>query len=295
MNRAEDIHSLLSFLQVEPLSDKDIFRRAISNPIQSGDNDIGLTRLRTTMAYIALRRSKALVNVVLQEKQVQLRLIAFPEGSNAHKEVYNALFGSFRMAVQAVLQEHGGDNAVLKHYTSIFETLLRLRQSCCSATLVPAKRREAVVQLWYELKHGKERKLLSAAEGLALLEKLKGTFSQDEDNPSLPECAICLMEMDEQECVILRQCSHIYCDECISRVVASDNRSCPLCRRPFQKTDMVKKSIAVTAATCGNDNSSSRVSVQKESDFGTSPKILALLDAIETMQPDEKGVIFSQL
>jgi SNF2 family DNA or RNA helicase len=288
VNRADDIHSLLSFLGVEPLASKEIFRRAITIPIQTG-NDIGLTRLRATMAHVALRRSKASANIQLVEKEVQLQSITFPQ--DAHKEVYDALFGTFRLAFQAVLQD--GDNQVLKNYTSIFEKLLRMRQACCSATLVPVERREAAIKMWKELSerdHGATA--LTAEEGVALLEKLKGTFIQED--AQLPECAVCLMEMDEQECVILRTCSHIYCGECIGRVVAIGKPMCPLCRQPFQKGDMVKKSVVTAAATREEGNKKDPSAAVVNGEFGTSSKILALVEAIKAMQPDEKGVIFSQ-
>jgi SNF2 family DNA or RNA helicase len=290
VNRADDIHSLLSFLGVEPLASKEIFRRAITVPIQTG-NDIGLTRLRTTMAHVALRRSKASANIQLVEKEVQLRSITFPEGPQ--KEVYDALFGSFRLAFQAVLQD--GDNQVLKNYTSIFEKLLRMRQACCSATLVPVKRREAAIQMWKELsERNYGAKALTAEEGLALLEKLKGTFTQADEE--FPECAVCLMEMDEQACVILRTCSHIYCGECIGRVVSMGIPVCPLCRQPFKKGDMVKKSVATTAAATQEEGiKKDHSTAALNGEFGTSAKILALVEAIKAMQPDEKGVIFSQL
>jgi DNA repair protein RAD5 len=285
VNRADDVHSLLSFLGVQPLGDKNIFRRAITQKIKEGD-DIGLTRLRVIMSHVALRRSKLAANINLVEKEVQLRSITFPD--DAHKKVYDALFGSFRLAFQAVLQD--GDNQALKNYTSIFEKLLRMRQSCCSATLVPAKRREIALKMWDDLRQRSGEKKLTADEGVALLEKLKGAFTQEDE--SLPECAVCLMEMEEQECVILRTCSHVYCGPCISRVVGGDNRTCPLCRKPFEKSDVVKEHTAKTAASQEKEESTNAVS---DEDFGTSPKILALLEAINAMRGDEKAVIFSQL
>lgn len=131
--RSSDIHSLLRFLGVEPLANQDIFRRAVTVPMQNGE-DIGLTRLRVVMSHVALRRCKGTTNLKLANKTVELAKVNFEQGSR-HKAVYDALFGTMRVAFQAVLQD--GDSAVLKRYTSVFEILLRLRQSCCSASLVP--------------------------------------------------------------------------------------------------------------------------------------------------------------
>jgi SNF2 family DNA or RNA helicase len=60
VNRPEDIHSLLSFLKVEPLRERSVFKTRVSDPIRER-NEIGLATLRTAMAHVALRRSKNLV------------------------------------------------------------------------------------------------------------------------------------------------------------------------------------------------------------------------------------------
>jgi SNF2-related domain len=64
VNRPEDIHSLLSFLDVQPLCKLSVFKRCVSEPIQER-KDVGLATLRTTMAHIALRRTKAAVESVV--------------------------------------------------------------------------------------------------------------------------------------------------------------------------------------------------------------------------------------
>ena len=283
INKAEDIHSLISFLGFEPLSDANIFRRAISNPIKEGC-DIGLCRLRATMSHIALRNSKALTKIKLVEKEVFLTSISFTNG--AHKDIYDAFFGTFRLAFRAILQV--GENEVMKNYTSIFERLLRMRQSCCSGNLVPANRRKIAVETWRKIKERSGEPKLSIKEGLALLECLKGTFSQGENE--LPECAICLMEMEENDCRILRTCAHVFCDLCITRVLQMPNSHCPLCRAPFEKMDMIEKRTAIKAVT----EIDKEKSILSPDSCERSPKILALLEAIKNLQPDEKGVIFSQ-
>ena len=282
MNRAEDVHSLLSFLGVEPLDNKTVFRRAITQQIKNG-NEIGLTRLRTCMGFVSLRRSKQNVNVKMVDKNVQLCSIEFPD--DAHKRVYDALFGTLRVAMEAILGEDGG-SAALKNYSSVFEKLLRLRQTCCSGTLVAPERREIALKTWDELQGQSSDIKLSAEEGLALLEKLKGAFTEEPN--SLPECGICLMEMEEADGTILKSCSHVFCKLCIQQVLARSNRKCPYCRSDFTEDDIVDMSVAESAAKF--DGKEEAVN----NNFGTPPKIQALLAAIKNMKPDEKGVIFSQ-
>ncbi|CAB9507222.1 regulator of chromatin subfamily A member 3-like 1 [Seminavis robusta] len=287
INRCDDVHALLHFLRVQPLGDKKIFQRAISVPIQRGD-DAGLACLRVAMSHVALRRSKATANVQLTEKTVQLNRVSF-EGSEAHKEVYDALFGTVKMAFQAVLQD--GENAVLGQYSHIFTKLMRLRQACCSAKLVPMEHRERAILIWKELQQRDLSKQLTAKEGLKLLEKLKGAFSELAE---LPECAVCLTEMEESQCVILKTCSHVFCDQCIAKVLSA-NPNCPLCRKGFQKSDMIKKSDASKAASTEGEEKDGDDKIPIDDDsIAKSPKIQALLATIKSMEPDSKGVIFSQ-
>ena len=159
-----------------------------------------------------------------------------------------------------------------------------------------AHRRESAMRLWEELQGRLKQNALTAEEGLNLLEKLKGAFSQNnDDSVEVPECAVCLMAMEESQCMILRTCTHVFCEPCISRVIStSQNRStCPLCRQTFQKNDLVNKKLATIAAE--SEEKLPAATVPVEGNVGHSPKILALLDAIRTMRPDEKGVVFSQL
>jgi SWI/SNF-related matrix-associated actin-dependent regulator of chromatin subfamily A3 len=287
VNRADDIHSLLSFLAVEPLADKGIFRRAITQPIKNGD-EIGLTRLRACMGCVSLRRSKNIVDLKLVEKEVDLCSVVWP--NDAHKKLYDALFGTLRTAMEAIFRE-GDESAVLKNYSSIFEKLLRLRQTCCSGTLVSPERRQVALKMWDDVKTQSTVKKLTAKEGLALLEKLKCTFT--EVNHSLPECGICLTEMEETDCTILKGCGHVFCKICIQQVLAKSNQCCPYCRESFTKADIIEKSVAATAASA-KQGESDEIKCSSDDDFGTPPKILALLEAIKSMKPDEKGVVFSQ-
>jgi len=171
---------------------------------------------------------------------------------------------------------------------------MRLRQTCCAGTLVSPERRDIALTLWRDVQARSTVKRLTAEEGLALLGKLKGTFSELTD--SLPECGICLMEMEEIDCTILKGCSHMFCKLCIQQVYNKSNQICPYCRAPFSKADIIDESslsCQVTAASV-EQNKLDETKLLRDEDFDTSPKIVALLEAIKTMKLDEKGVIFSQ-
>jgi len=283
VNTADDIFSLLSFLGVEPLDEKSIFNRSITQPIKNGE-EMGLTRLRTTMGFLSLRRSKQNVDIKLVEKDVQLCSVEFMD--DAHKKVYDALFGTVRVAMEAILGDD--DTNALKNYSVIFEKLLRLRQACCSGLLLSQKRRDIALKVWNEMNSKSEGKKLTAEEGLRLLDKLKGAFSEASED-QLPECGICLMEMEESDGIVLKKCGHVFCKLCIQQVLVKSNQACPYCRAKFEESDIVSMSQASSAA-----NEISDEAPAEDMKFGPPPKIQALLGAIKGMKGDEKGVIFSQ-
>ena len=277
-NKPDDIYALLSFLSVEPLDDKDVFRRAVTQPILNGD-DVGLARLRTVMAHVALRRNKSTLNLKMANKVVELRSIEFP-ASSLHTEIHDILFRSAQIVVRATLE--AGEDKAIKNYMMILETLTRIRQACVSGELIPGERVEAAQLVLAEVeKKGK----LTPEEGEVLLKKLKGAF----DGAESAECAVCFDEMEEGDAVILKSCAHVFCEPCVSKIAADCSGLCPLCRRKFSSTDMVKKSIASAAVSADNSTT-----FRLTNDLGPSPKLEALLLAIAEMKADEKGVIFSQ-
>ena len=122
MNRPEDIHSLLAFLDVKPLGAKNIFKARVSDPIKER-REIGLTVLRTAMAHVALRRSKNIVKdrIKLVDKTVQIRAITFPPGY--HDDVHNVLYGTARATFLSFLMRgRQGQKDVLDNYMGTYRS-----------------------------------------------------------------------------------------------------------------------------------------------------------------------------
>jgi SNF2 family DNA or RNA helicase len=282
VNKPDDIHSLLSFLGVEPLCDKKVFKEAVTDKI-ANRKEAGLATIRTTMVYIALRRKKSEVESTIQlvSKEVQYRYITFPEGD--HKTIHDVLFASARNAFLGLLRL--GDDEVANNFMALLELLLRVRQACCHADLVPIERRQNANAVFEEVKRrGLDN--MTEEECEALLDRIRGTFQQEE----LQECAVCMNEMEEESAVILRKCKHIFCQPCLNQV---RNCQCPFCRVPYTEDDMITKAEAQKAAS---EKQRAITGKPNGGQWGTgrSPKIQAMLDAIDEMAPDEKGVIFSQ-
>ena len=217
----DDIYSLLAIVNLQPLAEKETFQYAITDPIMQRKR-CGLTRLRTAMAYVALRRTKRVANIKLVSKEVQIRNIDWVDG--LHKQVYDAIFSSSQAAVTPIFKsvEEAGDNGESVIAKSLitkatFEMLLRARQACCHGQLVPVDRLQRSEWAMAEIEANEGREM-TVAQSRIIIENLLG----------------------DGEAGILEAPS--------------------LAAEPM----------------------------------GHSPKILALLDAIGEMKPDEKGIVFSQ-
>lgn len=123
VNRPDDIHSLLSFLEVPPVNDKEFFRENIALPIQQGHKKLGLARLRTAMAHITLRRTKTTSKINMVGKEHHLRRVEFPEGD--HKNIHDVLYYTARVAFGAAVRYEEWDAPEATPLTAMFEMYVR--------------------------------------------------------------------------------------------------------------------------------------------------------------------------
>jgi len=274
VNKPSDIHSLLSFLQVQPLCKKSVFARLVVYPIKDR-REIGLQTIRTTMAHIMLRRTKGKVDLDLPAKSVEMFRVRFPPISE-HKKTYDRLFGAARSYVLNLLQE--GKGQVMMEITELFELVLRIRQLCCHGGLMGQRELDDILA---GLEHNSVQKGLSKKDGKKVLGVLAGAFH----GASLVECAVCCSDMQEEPAAVLRGCKHLFCRPCLSNVTTC---LCPVCGMEFGPDGVVDKQLA------HNATKKTPLSLRDSMQYGRSPKVQALLDAIRTMKPDEKGVMFSQ-
>ncbi|CAB9512414.1 regulator of chromatin subfamily A member 3-like 1 [Seminavis robusta] len=139
VNKPDDIHSLLTFIGLDPLADVNTFKQYITDPIKDRKR-AGLTRLRAALAYVALRRTKNACgdSVKLPPKTITVQTVDFPEGQ--HKEIHDALFFSARKAFEASINGNvESETGVTKvAQSAMFGLLTRVRQSCASGALVAA-------------------------------------------------------------------------------------------------------------------------------------------------------------
>jgi SWI/SNF-related matrix-associated actin-dependent regulator of chromatin subfamily A3 len=102
---------------------------------------------------------------------------------------------------------------------------------------------------------------------------------------------VCCEELEEGNAVVLRSCKHVFCEECLDQI---SNQLCPFCRAPYGASDMIKKSVAQEATKKERGQPKKKKEVAGRHGSEIAPKVQALLDAMDEMMPDDKGVIFSQ-
>jgi SNF2 family DNA or RNA helicase len=132
------IQSLLAFLQVSPLSDKKLFNQMVTQEIMN-KKEIGLARLRTAMAHVALRRTKEGVNLphLLVKKTVEICSVDFEEG--IHKQTHDVLYTVARAVYLDLVEEAAASETGITHNAFIFGLVHYLRIACCHAGLVDAE------------------------------------------------------------------------------------------------------------------------------------------------------------
>lgn len=140
--------------------------------------------------------------------------------------------------------------------------------------------------------------VLDELEAKALLDKLLKAIhgaqnDEEKGRDVIEECAVCFVQLDENCAVVLRTCMHVLCEECFDKIAS---KTCPLCRTAYNSRDKIKKSVAEEAAKKKKQNHKKLAAeIQRvDNDGEQAPKVIALVEEIKNMNPDEKGVIFSQ-
>jgi SNF2 family DNA or RNA helicase len=227
-------------------------------------------------------------------KSVEQRLVKFVH-NNAHQVVHDALYESARCLFIEIVRTD--EQAVLNNYTAFLELILRIRQSCCHASLIPSYRRECAQKVLDEYARMKarsreEKDNIDISLAQELLDRLHDVLGGNE----VTECAICFDQLDDENAVILKKCKHVFCYACLDRVM---NQLCPFCRVEYSEGDKIEIKDAKQAIDKPNERAKkaarSSEDIRIDSDgLGRSPKIQAMLNAINELGADEKCVIFSQ-
>ncbi|KAK3845878.1 MAG: SNF2 family N-terminal domain-containing protein [Linnemannia gamsii] len=320
-NKLEDLFSLVHFLRAEPWSNFSFWRTFITIPFESKDKDKAMRVITSVLEPLVLRRTKATKDengdpiVMLPERTIEIEYLKFSVQEN---DIYQALFKDGKTKFNHYCRA----GTVLRHYASIFQLLMRMRQVCDHPLLVVGR--------------GKTDGAQDLKDGPVQLEELMAKFSGDGDQndtsfgasvlenlmrstDETPECPVCFEDMADG---VLMPCMHAACRSCVLdylqlRDDKGESGECPICRQgPITENDLIeyttseasgtKKDLADderSSVSGGNvlisdpSGKSSRVVQMRRNNFKSSAKLDALmrhLNRDRKADPDTKAVVFSQ-
>ncbi|KAF9100697.1 DNA helicase rad5 [Mortierella sp. AM989] len=325
-NKLEDLFSLVHFLRAEPWSNFSFWRTFISIPFESKDKDKAIKVITSVLEPLVLRRTKTTKDengnsiIMLPERTIEIEYLNFSEQEN---DIYQALFKDGKTKFNHYCRA----GTVLKHYASIFQLLMRMRQVCDHPLLVIGRSKPTESsESSFDLK-----------DGPIQLEELMAKFSRDGDQKEptfgasvlhnlmsnteeVPECPVCFEDMADG---VLMPCMHTACRSCVlDYLQLRDNKGekgeCPICRQgPITENDLIEYTTSDAAgvkpdtsdnertdvlagnilnfektkltAENGNSNGGNRVVQIRRNNFKSSAKLDALMHNLIQVRKAEPG------
>lgn len=322
-NRVDELYPLIRFLRIKPYNDERKFNSEITSVIKSsrgaGENR-GLRKLQVLLSAILLRRTKSsLIDgkpiLSLPDKVILKDHVEMLEGElSFYKELET---NSANMASR-LLQE--SEIKKVNNYSSILTLLLRLRQACCHNYLV---------KLGGVGNESEEAEVVSLRDsyescrnfGASTIERINNEESEGF------ACSICFDTLVEDKVLILNNCGHIICSDCIKEYfdrfseAEKDDETrlaeCPTCKKEnnekrsitYKLFDIVcnkqsnwtntKKLMGVKKPTLTRSQRTEKIKELAKSEgklllSAKLKKCIALINEITEKNPNDKIIIFSQ-
>ncbi|KAM0954009.1 putative DNA helicase chromatin remodeling SNF2 family [Dioscorea sansibarensis] len=261
------LYSLISFLRFKPFTAKDTWRQLIRLPLRKSIEN-GNLRAQSLIGTITLRRMKDTCRdgqrlVALPPKVVET---CFVELSAKERKCYDETERWSQSKIGSVIY----GSTLRRNYNNVLYSILWLQQICNDVALCPFPPPPSNLEVV-----SKNPKL-----HWKFLSKIKNGFDYD--------CPICLSQPEK---IVITQCAHIFCEDCILRVLKQRNPPCPICREPLSRRNL----FFVPPTMVPNDDEDD---LQKLDNSGRplSSKVEALLKlliASREANPSKKSVIFS--
>ncbi|XP_033759478.1 helicase-like transcription factor [Pecten maximus] len=282
-NSMKDLWSLVNFLQINPFTDRQWWRRTIERPLDQGEES-ALRRVCHLMSAIALRRTKTqkLNNKPLVELPDRKVFVEHIKMTEDERNVYEAMQNEGKVIVSKYFKQ----GTLLHNYGEVLAILMRLRQMCCHPLLI-AKAAAAVKEVLENLPAAST----SGNDGLSteVREKLISTLLMVLGSGSDEECAICLDTLKEP---VITHCAHVYCHNCIAAVIKTDKPKCPLCRGDVDENKLleVPPEQLQEPEECEDD-------MITPENWKSSSKVDAVINALLTLRDEDntiRSVVVSQ-
>ncbi|KAG8862978.1 DNA helicase rad5 [Tulasnella sp. 330] len=315
VNRLEDLHSLLHFLRDEPWSDFVFFKSAITTPFLNQDPRC-LDVIQIVLESVLLRREKTMKDrngksiVSLPPKEVVTEQLEF---SPMERKIYDSIFADAKHAYDAL----NARGAVGKNMSNILAMLMRLRRAVLHPSLIQRTRApdddddddvmevdaegngpvdiDAMIAQFGSEADTEDQKPSSSDNtkfAVGVLKDLKKIQEQ--------ECPLCLDTV--QEAVLIPECHHAGCKECIVELIqAQEERGeegfCPVCQhRPVSERSLLEVMVRKGRESFTTPTSSPSVTL-RTNDFVGSTKLDALAKHLRRLReedPSFRAIVFSQ-
>ncbi|KAG2138689.1 SNF2 family N-terminal domain-containing protein [Suillus bovinus] len=292
VNKLEDLHSLLQFLEYTPWSSYSFFRSFITVPFLARDPK-AIEIVQVILESVLLRREKNMRDnsgkriVELPAKEVTVDTLHFtPTEQKVYDSIYNAAKRNF--------DQLNAKGLVGKNYTHILAMIMRLRRAVLHPDLVT------------DTSDGIETKVPEhSKDGAIDVDTLMNDISEHD---SASECPICLDVMQTPS--IIPPCMHQCCKECIISYLATctdkgEVPRCPTCSQgPVKEQDLIevlrpsgRNSPCQESTGEEKEGASKSEVVLRRNDFRSSTKLDALIQNLRRLRDQDpyfRAIVFSQ-
>lgn len=303
VNKLEDLHSLLQFLEYAPWSSYSFFRSFITVPFLARDPK-AIEIVQVILESVLLRREKNMRDnsgkriVELPAKEVTVDTLHFaPAEQKIYDSIYNAAKRNF--------DQLNAKGLVGKNYTHILAMIMRLRRAVLHPDLVADTSDGTETQSSGHSKDGAiDVDTLMNGSKAAYAESVLANLDMSND----AECPICLDVMQTPS--IIPPCMHQCCKECIIAYLATctdkgEVPRCPTCSQgPVKEQDLIEvlrssgQDILHQESTGDEKEEMSTSEIfLRRNDFRSSTKLDALIQNLRRLRDQDpyfRAVVFSQ-
>ncbi|KIJ66394.1 hypothetical protein HYDPIDRAFT_109414 [Hydnomerulius pinastri MD-312] len=321
VNKLEDLHSLLKFLDFAPWSSYSFFRSFITLPFLARDPK-AIEIVQVILETILLRREKNMRDnsgnriIELPAKEATVETLPF---SSAERKIYDSIYDTAKRNFDSL----NARGLVGKNYTHILAMLMRLRRAVLHPDLVVDLENDQDTKQSTDSKDGVidvDALMTDISEGHPSDGTSKTAFAASVlanlSTAEAEECPICLDVM--QNPTIIPLCMHQCCKDCIISYVTSctergEEGRCPTCSRgPVKENELIEvvrtksqegKEIDANPESPfftqhkGKAKASQPELVLRRNDFRSSTKLDALIQNLRRLQDQEpyfRAIVFSQ-
>lgn len=305
INRLDDLFSMVKFLKLEPWCNVNYWKTFVSNPFEEKEFKQAFDVVNSIMEPVLLRRTKQMKDangellVKLPPKEIIIKKLKL---NKTQKTVYNYFLDIAENSVKTGLAR--GD--LLKKYSTILVHILRLRQICCDVELLGTlddndddiSKNTQLLTPNNEIKRflrntqkNVENESEKANKGL-IVAKLKERYSNIKSLAE-KECSICTNEDVDVSKILLTECGHPFCENCLLEYInyQQEKKSelrCPICRFSISQKSMFKPSY--------NEHFDTLDFISYDTE-NKPAKLAALIENLQQLQDSSSGeqvIVFSQ-